>query len=106
MINITFKPKTFELEVNGHAGYNNEGEDIVCAAISALFYTLAQALYESEEMLIEKPIFKDEIGAGYLRCKPKKEYEGNIARSYWTILVGMQLLSEQYKKFIKFAIEG
>ena len=106
MINITFKPKTFELEINGHAGQNKKGEDIVCSAISTLFYTLGQALISSEGMLEEKPIFKDEDGAGYLSCKPKQEYEGNIVRSYWTILVGLQLVAENYKKYVKLGIVG
>lgn len=104
MINITFKPKTMELEIKGHAGYGKKGKDIVCSAISTLFYTLGEALYESSDMLEEAPIFKDEEGEGYLRCTPKEEYEGNIARTYWTILVGMQMVADQYKKHVKFKV--
>ena len=106
MITITFKPNTLELEINGHAGQNIKGEDIVCSAISTLFYTLGQALMESEEMLEEKVTFKDEDGSGYLSCKPKEEYKGNIVRSYWTILVGMQLVAENYKKYVKLSVVG
>ena len=105
MINITFKPDTMELEIKGHAGHGKKGKDIVCSAVSTLFYTLGEALYESVEMLEEAPIFKDEEGEGYLRCTPKKEYEGNIARTYWTILVGMQMIAEQYPKNVKFKVE-
>ena len=104
MINITFKPNTMELEIKGHAGHGKKGKDIVCSAISTLFYTLGEALYESVEMLEEAPIFKDEEGEGYLCCIPKKEYEGNIARTYWTILVGMQMVADQYKKNVKLKI--
>ena len=43
MINITFKPNTYELEITGHAGHDVKGKDIVCAAVSTLFYTLGQA---------------------------------------------------------------
>ena len=106
MITITFKPKTLELEINGHSNQNEKGKDIVCAAISALFYTLGQALIDSDEMLEEKPIFKDEEGAGYLCCKPKKKFEGNIARSYWTILEGLQLVANEYKNFVNLVIVG
>jgi uncharacterized protein YsxB (DUF464 family) len=105
MINITFKPKTLELEINGHAGAGKKGKDIVCSAISTLFYTLGEALYESADMLVEAPIFKDEEGDGYLCCTPKKEYEGNIMRTYWTILVGMQMVAEQYNKNVKFRVQ-
>lgn len=104
MINITFKPKTMELEIHGHAGHGKKGKDIVCSAISTLFYTLGEALYESIDMLEEAPIFKDEEGEGYIRCTPKEEYEGNIARTYWTVLVGMQMIAEQYPKNVKFRV--
>ena len=104
MIEITFKPKTMEIEINGHAGHGKKGKDIVCSAISTLFYTLGEALYESAEMLKEAPIFKDEEGDGYLCCYPKEEYEGNIARTYWTILVGMQMVAQQYPKNVSFTV--
>ena len=104
MININFTPETLTLEIKGHANHGKKGEDIVCAAISTLFYTLGEALYESSDMLEEAPIFKDEEGEGYLRCTPKEEYEGNIARTYWTILVGMQMMADQYKKNVKFRV--
>ena len=106
MITITFRPNTLELEINGHAGQNKKGEDIVCSAISTLFYTLGQALIDSEEMLEEKITFKDEDGAGYLSCKPKEEYKGNIVRSYWTILEGFRLVAENYEKYVKLSVVG
>lgn len=106
MINITFNPHTLEIKIEGHAGQNKKGKDIVCAAISTLFYTLGQALIDSEHMLEEKPIFKDEDGHGYLICKPKAEYEGNIARTYWTILIGFELLEKNYSKYVKLVIRG
>lgn len=104
MVTIEFKPKTLELSITGHAGHGKKGKDIVCASVSMLFYTLGEALYDSVEMLEEAPIFKDEEGEGYLSCIPKKEYEGNIARSYWTILEGFQLLANEYKKNVKFIV--
>jgi uncharacterized protein YsxB (DUF464 family) len=104
MINITFKPKTLELEIKGHAKQDVKGKDIVCAAISTLFYTLAQAICDSERMLTKKPVIKEKDGEGKISCKPKKEFEGNIARTYWTILVGFELVANEYKDYIKFDI--
>lgn len=105
MITVTFKPETLELEVKGHAHQDEKGKDIVCSAISTLFYTLGQSLLESKTMLKSKPVIKDKDGDGYIKCKPKKEFEGNIARTYWTILVGFQLVADEYKDFVKFDIE-
>ena len=105
MIQIVFKPQTLELEITGHADYGKKGEDVVCAAVSALFYTLHTALVCSYDMLKEEPVFRDEEGNGYISCKPKEEYEGNIARSYWTILVGMETISENYPECVTFSVE-
>lgn len=106
MIRITFTPETLELSIKGHAKHGKKGEDIVCAAVSTLFYTLGEALSESREMLTKEAVFKDENGKGLISCVPKPEYEGNIARTYWTILTGLQLLEKNYKKNVRLRIVG
>jgi len=54
-------PDIKTLFVEGHAGYSEDGNDIVCAGISTLFYTAAHALtdicgYDDEEFfrIVEK----------------------------------------------------
>ena len=106
MINITFNAKTLELKIEGHANYGKKGEDIVCAAVSTLFYTLGECLMQSERMLKSPVVFKDKDSKGFLRCKPKKEFEGNIARTYWTILTGMELVANNYPQNVNFKVEG
>lgn len=105
MINIVFKPNTLELSVKGHANYDKKGKDIICAAVSVLFYTLHTALIHSIDMLKEEPVFRDEEGDGFISCKPKEEYKGNISRSYWTILVGMEVIAEEYPEHVTFTVE-
>lgn len=105
MIEITFRPKTMELEIKGHAGHGKKGKDIVCSAVSCLFYTLGENLYEGIGMLEEAPIFKDEEGEGYICCTPKVQYEANVSLIYWTILNGFKMVADNYKKNVKFRIE-
>lgn len=105
MINITFRPEKLELEVTGHAGWAKKGEDIVCAAVSALFYTLAEVLGEWRELLKVEPCVKTEDGNGFISCLPKEEYEVNIAIVYKTILTGIQMVADNYPKCIKFVVE-
>jgi uncharacterized protein YsxB (DUF464 family) len=104
MIKVKFNPKNYTLDVKGHANHGKKGEDIVCAAISTLFYTLAESLYQSKDMLAEDFVFKDDNGNGHISCKPKPEYEANISLMYMTILNGFQLVADNYKKNIKFEI--
>ena len=104
MIEITFDPNNFELKIEGHAGQAEHGKDIVCSAVSILFYTLAETLSQSAIMLEEHPNINIDDGNGYIRCVPKDEYKGNIARTYWTVLVGLELLTGQYPEYITFKV--
>ena len=106
MIKIKFTPETLKLEVTGHANHGKKGEDIVCAAISTLFYTLGEVLNCSRDMLEEEPIFKDSKGKGILSCKPKEEYNANIVLSYRAILIGMELVANNYPKNVTFNVVG
>lgn len=105
MIKITFNPEKYDLKITGHADHGKKGEDIVCSAISALFYTLGEALYESRDMLEGDLIFENDNGKGHIWCRPKKEYEGNIARTYWTIMVGFDLVAKNYEKNVKMSVK-
>lgn len=106
MVNIKFDPKNYELEITGHAGQAEKGEDIICSAVSMLFYTLADSLNKSEGMLKKHPVIKMDDGNGYIKCRPKKEYQGNISLIYWTILNGLELLAGEYKEFVSFEVQG
>ena len=106
MIKIEFNPNTFTLDITGHAEHGKKGEDIVCSAISTLFYTLGQALYDSKHMMAEDIVFSDEDGNGHLSCKPKAEYESNVSLIYWTILTGFNLVVENYRKNVKLFVVG
>lgn len=106
MIEIKFNPTNYTLDVDGHANHGEKGEDIVCAAISALFYTLAESLYAYEDMMEEDINFSDEDGNGHISCKPKAEYEANVSLIYWTILNGFEVVSRHYEKNVKFTVVG
>ncbi len=106
MIKVKFTPDTYTLDVTGHAEHGKKGEDIVCAAISTLFYTLADALYNSKAMLSEDIEFSDEDGNGHLSCKPKAEYEANVSLIYWTIMTGFELVASNYKENVILEVGG
>lgn len=104
MIEITFNEKNLELSVSGHAEHGNKGEDIVCSAVSILFYTLAESLTESKEMLVQNPHINMEDGNGTISCVPKGIYEANVSLMYWTVLNGFNLLASEYKNNVSLKI--
>ncbi len=105
MIEIKFNPKELRLSVEGHAGQAEKGKDIVCSAVSILFYTLAQAIVDSADLLEEEPVINIEDGNGIVSCKPNQTFLGTIQRTYWTILTGIELLADEYKEYINFTVE-
>ena len=104
MIEIKFKPKTMMVKVTGHAGQAEKGQDIGCSAVSIRFYTLAQAVVDSREALEDDPVIITNDGDGMVSCKPKKEYEATMQRTYWTILTGFELLAQEYKDYVKLTV--
>ena len=106
MIEINFKPSEFKLDVSGHAEYAKKGEDIVCSAISTLFYTLAESLLQSKHMVEGDVEIITEDGNGYISCKPKEEYEANVSMIYWTVLNGFELVAKNYEKNVNLLVVG
>jgi uncharacterized protein YsxB (DUF464 family) len=106
MINIEFNPNTYTLDVTGHAEHGKKGEDIVCSAISTLFYTLAESINKSSHMLKEEMEFNNDDGNGHISCKPKEEYEANISLIFWTILNGFKLIADNYEKNVAMVVVG
>lgn len=105
MIKINVDMSDYTVEVKGHANSAPKGEDIICAGISALFYTLYEVLDQNREMLEKNSLksIQDE-GNGTIFCKPKKEYEGNVQMMYMTILTGLNLMAENYPEYIKMVV--
>lgn len=103
MTEIKFKPKTLELSIEGHAGYAEKGADIVCAAVSILFYTLAESLETSG--YLTKPLKKTvKEGKSSLKATANEAYRANTELIFWTILNGMNLLSLDYPENVKLTI--
>ena len=69
MIKIHADKKSLCIRITGHAGYAPKGQDIVCAAVSALVYAYVEELMklgiggvlrDDEEMLATAPMLQPE----------------------------------------------
>lgn len=101
MVRISFHPSKYELTITGHAGAGQMGDDIVCSAVSILFYSLAATLDEHRELFTQPPSFTDEAGNGHLECKPSPKYEATVKTLFTPVLKGYQLLADAYPKFVE-----
>ena len=86
--------------IEGHAHMAESGQDIVCAAVSALGQTTVLSLYQIADIDI---IY--EIKKGYLRCKlPKNLTEEELYKTKLlvdTMLLGLKNIQESYPQYVE-----
>lgn len=78
------------ITINGHAGYAPSGEDIVCAAVSAL----AQTLIASIEALTEDAIQYD-VSPGWVEIKYRK-LSASTKLLIASFFVGIEMIADSY----------
>lgn len=104
MVEIKFDANKYKLEAKGHAGSAPKGEDLVCAAVSALLGAMAQTgsdLWEGNScMKPAKIIIKN--GLGKVQLYPKEEYKETVSLMFYPICEGMQLIAEKYPEYATF----
>lgn len=108
MLMIKYNDKDHILEMKGHANYGKGEEDIVCAAASALFYTLVYSLKESKGTILKKGSMKYNVepGNSSVRAKAKKGCERTVSLIFWVCLNGFKALAETYPKNVMFLVES
>ena len=112
MIKATFsKEKESEsiiLKVEGHAGQDVKGHDIVCSAASILTYTIAQYLQYIYDRggLQKKPRIVINDGNALIVAKPKSEYEAEVLNAFFVAEVGYSLLAQNYPQYVELNMFG
>lgn len=88
----------WEFTVSGHAGFDEHGKDIVCAAVSAIGYNALNAL--NQIVGIKNYAQKD----GYLKCivpkelSEEKKHDTRIILE--TIILGFKQIALSYKDYV------
>lgn len=80
--------------LSGHAGYGHEGEDIVCAAVSALTISAVNGL---EHFMKQPPRAED--ADGRLECTIQAENEEELEQAQWilqTMVLGLEEIRHVY----------
>ena len=96
------------MRVEGHAGQNDKGKDIVCSAASILTYTVAQYLkyVHNRGGLKKKPHITIDDGEAVIIAKPPEEYEGEVLNAFFVAEVGYSLLAENYPQYVEIKMFG
>ena len=101
MIKVT--RKDYEIVLEGHSGFAAAGTDIVCAAASALFYTLARELdYRKIEFTMTEGT---ETGAEIV-AYPPDGFTLDTDVVFETVCTGYRMLAEEYPEHVTFTDES
>lgn len=101
MTRVFYDPARYRMEICGHAGAGKPGEDLVCAAVSALVFALANAARDRDEHHAQ--VLIDERSADVLvQCEP--EDEALCEEMFRTILHGFVVLKMRAPGHIKIEI--
>ena len=86
-------------ELKGHAGFAESGNDIICAAVSALVFNTINSVeqFTSLDFVIEQDEKKGHI---YFRLKEKPDHDTQLLIS--SLMLGLDEIQKTYgKKYIR-----
>lgn len=99
MIKITYHKARHELAATGHAGYNEAGKDIVCAAVTALMLTAAQFAEANSKAEI-----RTEPGDLYVRCLCSPRWSGPVELVLSAIAGGLARTAREYPEYAEMEV--
>ena len=108
MIKVNFRThdatKYLRLIVEGHAGADIKGQDLVCAMASVLAYTVAQVVQAMEHQgeLSGKPCIRLKEGDATIifRCKNDDIYD-KARHTFFVAETGYTLLAHNYPQYVE-----
>ena len=95
---VEYKNKEALIEVAGHTGYANSGEDIVCASISTACIMTANLIDKLDFRYNMLDLVCDE---GYFRLQVKTDSDV-VLGIFENLVETLDSLQEQYPKYVKF----
>ena len=103
MICAVYDRPNHRVTVKGHAGAAPHGEDLVCAAVSALLCTLAEAVRRLEcNHQVEQAEIR--LMAGDAEISFVSEYECMVNTVVDTVCLGLECMAEQYPQHMRFEV--
>ena len=92
------------VDLSGHAGYAEEGEDIVCAAISVLVINTCNAIEQLTDAAISL-ITDDE--EGLITCRLRDNLSEQTELLFSAMILGLESMAENedYEEYIQLSYE-
>lgn len=108
MIEIVYDRKKHRVAVRGHAQSGEKGHDLVCAAVSALTYTLAENVRQMSTVSksVRRPIIDLNEGKATIACDAVHGMDATVTLIFDAVSIGYGLLAAQYKDNVTLKVEG
>lgn len=104
MIEIKYYRKYNRVTITGHAESGEHGKDLVCAACSALAYTLAANVSNlSDNGLVRVESIKLEPGNAEIWAKANSS-KALVSRIIEAICVGFEIIATEYPQYVSYEI--
>ena len=95
---ITIHFDGLHMTASGHAGFAPNGQDIVCAGVSALSYAAAEYLTQMHHWgkLEEEPVIVMKPGEIRLECEPILTAQAEAEHVFRFLEIGCRLIAESF----------
>ena len=103
MTRVCYDRAALSLSMEGHAGAGEAGNDLVCAALSALMLTLEKRMQETAERTL--PIITRAPGVFAIRCTPERDEE-LCRENFDTVAAGIAALAENRPENVSLTLTG
>lgn len=91
-----------QVRITGHAGAAPAGRDLVCAAVSALAWTLGANLERLEKTgALEALSVRMAPGCCLARCTPAPGREAQVQAVFDTLWLGLEGLAKHYSQWVR-----
>lgn len=106
MTKAVYNRAKLSFDISGHAGSGPKGSDIVCAAVSTLSFTLAEAVQEMHKntSALHLKLYMND-GDMRISCDPDCGHIEDCRIIFDTIAKGFDLLYEFFPEFLLFIRE-
>lgn len=105
MTTVEIDHTEYKVAVWGHAGYSETGGDIVCAAMSILYFTLADTLKRNRDKFLDLNIEQGD-GSVTIRCVPQEGYASLVDTILEMFTNGARLMHENYPNNVLLILKG
>ena len=104
MTKITYDRDDLSVISEGHTGYAKEGQDIICASVTALMYALGSYALELERrgMLHKAPRIKLEKGDAEVSIRVIGLYAGEARRAFDAICDVFEAIGAKHPDCVKY----